>query len=300
MPHIDFKIETDSDKCGKLWNMFSSNRDFWDLWEVRECFLTGNSQLHFIVGYQNGEIIGILPLCLNKERDYYTWIGNEFPEHNKIFIKNKDDIKYFIEQAPEKLCLEDINQAEKDFFTFQEYSNCYYLNLETFNNIEDYLATFKGKHRNNIRHDINQVMEAGYQVHINDHYNDNFLDVIEKFNIKRFGDESSFKEKGYKESINNLIQLAQKKEILNVIYITKNDVPVGIDFSIFYKDIYMPLIGSSDPEISNVGKVLNYKHIEHAFNLKAKKIDFMAGGDGWKKLLKCSGEMMYQFKRGIN
>jgi len=48
--------------------------------------------------------------------------------------------------------------------------------------------------------------------------------------------------------------------------------------------------------MKNAGKLIIYKHIEHSFDLKAKKLDFMAGADEWKQLWNFSSEMMYEYK----
>lgn len=285
-------------ECEKLWKKFSPNRNFWDLWEARKCFIVeGNNELHFIVGYRQGKPVGILPLCFNEEKNHYAWIGNDFPEHNKISIKNKHDIKYFLEYAPKTLCLDFIDKTEKDFFPFMEARPYYFLNLTKIKNIEEYLKTFSRKHRNNLRHDLRQLEQDGYRAEIT-HYDDGtLLNVIEKYNIKRFGEKSSFMEKGYKKSLYNLIQFTQNKKILHIICVTKNNQIAGVDLAVLYKKRYIVLMGSSDPEISNVGKLFNYKHIEYAFQLKAGILDFTTGGDGWKKLWNIPHEAMYEFKR---
>jgi CelD/BcsL family acetyltransferase involved in cellulose biosynthesis len=57
------------------------------------------------------------------------------------------------------------------------------------------------------------------------------------------------------------------------------------------------LTGCSDPDISNLGKLLIYTHIENSFVLGAKMLDFMAGADTWKKLWNFSIEKTYQYEK---
>lgn len=300
---IQFKIASDVNQCEKLWRMFHpAIVDFWDLWEARSCFLAEmNNKLHFVVGYEGDEVIGVLPLCLNEERGYYTAIGNEFPEHNKLLLKDKKTAQAFFDHAPEKIAIECIDQKETAQFPFQESYRTYFLNLEQFATIDDYLQTFSPKHRKNLNYDVNQALKTGLKVKLqHDDPGGILLDAIAKFNIERFGGESSFVEKGYKESMRNLIELAVKMGILHMISIEHNQVPVAAEFAILFQDVYTVLMGGSDPKIKNLSKLLIYKHIEHSFDLKAGKLDFMAGADAWKQLWNFSSEMMYEYKKGFD
>ena len=86
---MEFKIVKSKDECASLWKEFSPNENWWDLWETRECFLVGERvELYFIVGYDGKEVLGILPLWHDRKTDAYTWVGGEFPENNKFFIKS--------------------------------------------------------------------------------------------------------------------------------------------------------------------------------------------------------------------
>ena len=299
---IQFKIISDVKQCEELWKVFHPSIEcFWDLWEARRCFLAEmNNKLHFVVGYEGGEAIGILPLCLNEERGYYTSIGNEFPEHNRIPLKDKKNLPAFFEHAPEKVAIECINQKEAVYLPLKESYKTYSLDLAELQSIENYLQTFNKKHRKNLKYDINQALKTGLKVSLQHNDPDgSLLDVIEKFNVERFGSESSFVEKGYKESMRNLIALAEKMNILHMISIWDGTTPLAAEFAILFQDVYTVLMGGSDPKVKNVSKLLIYKHIEHSFELKAKKLDFMAGADEWKQLWNFSGEMMYEYKKGV-
>jgi len=291
---MEFKIITDIKKCRQLWELFSPNKDWGDLWEVRQCFIGATGyQLHCLIGYKDDEVMGVLPLWFNQERACYTTISDDFLENNKLFIRDKSKISLFLQECPENTVLYYIDKAEKNFYDFAESLSCkYYLNLEKIDNIDQYLSTFSKKHRKNFNYDIRRIMASGLKVEVNK-FNNKIIDSIEKYNIERFQQESSFKESGFKQSMANLIKLAGEKKVLQLITITKEDEIVAAEFAVFYNNVYLVLMGGSDPKINNLGKLLIYKHIENAINLRAKKLDFMAGAENWKRLGNFSIEKMY-------
>ena len=297
---MKFEVVTDIKKCAELWRMFHTEEDWWDLWELRECFIVeGNNKLYFIVGYENEKVVGVLPLCLNEEQDCYVPVGYLFPERNKFLLKDKTQIPIFLEQLPEKVYFCCIDQNETQFYPFKYFGDSYFLNLTQFETMENYLQTFSKKHRDNVLYDMRKMLNAGYKVKITDK-EEGALDVISKFNIERFGKESSFIEIGHKESMANVIRLAEKKGILQMISVVKDDEIVGAEFGVIYNGNYLVQIGGSDPKISNLGKILIYKHIENSINMKAKKLDFMGGGDSWKKLWNFSKEPIYEYGKNVN
>jgi hypothetical protein len=298
---LTFTVVTDPVECGKLWEQFSKVETLWDLWDVRKCFITDmNNQLHFVVGREGDEVVGILPLCFAEERGYYSTIGNEFPEFNKILLKDKSRFQEFLDHAPEKLNIYCYSKSECEFFPFIDYSESYFLDVPKIGTIENYLLTFSKKHRYNLRKGLEKVVAEGAQVVLTENDADGrWLGVIEKYNLERFAKESSFVERGYKEGIQNLMRWAEARGGLHMVGITQNGVDVGAEFGVLYNGTYTVMIGGSDPTITNLGKLLIYQHIETAFKNKFQKLDFMAGADAWKKLWNFECEMLYEFKRNV-
>ncbi|MFH1450792.1 MAG: ATP-grasp domain-containing protein, partial [archaeon] len=92
---LEFKIVSDLTECEALWKKYSTDEHMFDLWEYRACLYDPNFFVpHFIIGYKEGEEIGILPLWNNKLTKDYTFFGEYFPERNKILMKDK---KYFLD-----------------------------------------------------------------------------------------------------------------------------------------------------------------------------------------------------------
>ena len=96
---LKFKIIKEIEECEKLWKLLSTNKTLWDIWEVNYCFYNPKLyDLHFIVGYDDDKLVGLLPLWLDKKEDVHGFFGGEFPEKRIFFVKNKDLIHVFLEQ----------------------------------------------------------------------------------------------------------------------------------------------------------------------------------------------------------
>jgi len=281
---MKFKIVSDIKQAEKLWKTFSPNRYFWDLWDVRQCFIEGaNYPVHFIVSYTNEEISGILPLWHDLRDNSYYFIGGEFPENNQFFIKDKRQIPLFLKQCPPKTYLYYLQPDDKDFFngTTDDLEK-YFLNPPDYSNLDNFIKTFSKKHRNNLKHDLRIIQENGYTAIINN-YPSNIISLIKDYNIERFGEESFFGDAGFVKSMEKLLTFAKKNGLEQVITIEKNGQTVGAVLAVYYNKIYTMIIGGSNPKINNLGKLLMFKHFENAFSLQAQTIDLMSGG-GWKDL----------------
>ncbi|MFA6145947.1 MAG: GNAT family N-acetyltransferase [Patescibacteria group bacterium] len=297
---MKFKIVTDYKEAEELWQMFSPNQYLWDLWEVRDCFIKGtNYLLYFIVGYEGDEILGVLPLWCNTDEKHYSFIGDDLPEENRLFLKDKKLISEFLKQCPAKTYLEYLNQDDKNFFpsfkTVVHPDSCYYhLNLTGFNTFEDYLQSFSKKHRKNLKYDLNGLAAQGFTVGLENDFKENIVNIISGYNLGRFKDDSFFATSSFSKSLLNLVLWAKNKGLLHMIVIKKSDQIYGAQFAILYKGAYTVVMGGSDSSIKNLGKLLTVGHIKNAINLGVKEMDFMAGGE-WKKLWQMSGSDVYEW-----
>ena len=115
---IKFEIIDDINKCKNLWDKFSPNNILWDLWDFRYCFHIKKFDFNFIVGYENKEIIGLIPLVFDKKNEIYTYFGDTFPEQNNFFLKDKNKLRLFLDQCQEDTQIYYINKSEKKFYNF--------------------------------------------------------------------------------------------------------------------------------------------------------------------------------------
>ena len=142
---ITFEVETDLKECEKLWRTFSRDRYYSDLWEYRICFYDENyCKLHFIVGKEDGKVIGILPLWNVIQDNSYDFFGGDLFERNFFMIKDAKLIPVFIENLPRETHLHYIEKGQNELHPLKEITKRYYMNLEKFDwNFDKYLAQLK-------------------------------------------------------------------------------------------------------------------------------------------------------------
>lgn len=287
-----FDIIKEKNKCKKLWDTFSSKEVLWDLWDFRYCFHEG-FDFHFIVGSENNEEIGFIPLVFDKKNEVYTYFGDTFPEQNKFFLKDKNDISTFLKQCPEDTQIYYIDKSEKEFYNFDIGERRYFLNFIKYDKtIENYLKTFTKKHRKNLRYDLKRLKEKNYKIKINEIKD--FEKLIE-FNKKKFGKESDYNDKKFVASMKKVIETAQKMQILNMISVQFNKKVEAVGLGIIYNKVYYVVGSGRNVEIKNLGKLLIFEQIKSALEKNCNEIDFLSTESGWKELWNLDSEQMYEF-----
>ena len=84
---MEFKSFTKLEECRKLWEKFSPNEILWDLWDFNYCFFDPEvNEFFFVVGYEDGKEIGMLPLQYEKDNDFHSFFGGNYPERRRFFI----------------------------------------------------------------------------------------------------------------------------------------------------------------------------------------------------------------------
>src|SRR3989338_4239916 len=116
---LKFQTVTGEKECKELWEKFSPKRVLWDLWDFRFCFHAGSFSFNFIVGFEGKEEAGLLPLVFDNTEKYYTYFGGDFPEQNRIFLKDKADMGLFIEKCPKGTLIEYISSEESKYYNFR-------------------------------------------------------------------------------------------------------------------------------------------------------------------------------------
>ena len=102
---LNFETVTDEKVCKELWEKFSPKLILWDLWNFRSCFHNSNIRFNFICGFEGKNKVGLLPLVFDKEYNMHMYFGGTFPEQNKFYLKDKKNIKLFLENCPDETLL---------------------------------------------------------------------------------------------------------------------------------------------------------------------------------------------------
>ncbi len=297
MTSLVFKAVDDLEQCHELWERFSPKKTVWDFWDIAKSFNLGYSHKpYFIVGNKGGKDIGILPLekYVDEDgKDAADFFGSDYPERRTFYINDKSLVNDFLKQAPPNTTLMNIAPSEKEFADIEPDSESYSLNLAKHSyDIEKYFQTFSGKHKKNMKHDLKQLEQMDFRTEIN---NIDDLPRLAKLSIKRFGAESDFNSPQFNKSIQILVENAAKLKLLQLLSIKLDGKTVASEIAFNHNGIYTVLIGGSDPEINNLGKLLNVEHIKNAARLKVPMIDFMTCESGWKKLWNLDQTILYIF-----
>lgn len=301
---MDVAIVDDLSECEKLWKKFSPNKIIWDSWDVNFSFFNEDFEPYFIVVFDKKKEVGLLPLRFDKVKKEYCYFGGYFPEDREFWF-DPSLFKLVFENIPKNTFLYDLNETSvnsiieanpgfKDNFKFSDHH--YFINLEKFNfDLEGYFKTFSKKHRKNLFYDLRKVKgKTKYELIFGGLEN---YDRLVELNVERFKGESDFEDKEFSNQFFSFLSYLEKEEMLFMVAILIDGKVEGIEFGCYFNDVYYVLNGGSNRDIENLGKVLIYEHFKKAISLKAKKIDFLTGDSGWKKLWNCETENYFNFEK---
>lgn len=287
-------IVRDISKCRELWEKFSENSQLWDLWEIAASSYTEKNQTPYFIVLDSG----LVPLWKDKDNTY-EYFGGAYPENRKLWF-NLESFEKVFNAIPEKTWIFDINgkQAEEIVLKNPEYAKYfekkdkrYFLNLAEINHsLEEYLKRFNKKHRKNLLNDLKKL----------DHLHAKwggmeYFEYMVKFNVSRFGKESDFYDPEFTETVMRFFEKMADMNLLKFLAIMDRDQVVGVEAAAVYKNKYYVLNGGYDTKIKNLGKLIIFKHIMKAIEIKADEIDFLVGDTGWKELWNLDSEICYTF-----
>ena len=292
---LRFNTVTDEKECRGLWEAFSPKQILWDLWDFRYCFHTKNFSFNFIVGFDGKNKTGLLPLVFDNNEKYYTYFGEEFPEQNKFFLKVKKNLKAFLDNCPKDTEIYYISAEEAEYYDFKPGDKRYFLDLGKYGNtFEGYLKSFTRKHRKNLTYDLRKLKEKNYTVEKNKAED---FDKLIDLNKKRFGPESSYVDSEFAGAIRNLMETADKENILDMLSIKFSGATEAVGLGVFYNNVYYVIGMGRNIEIKNLGKLLIAEQIKSAIGLKCNEVDFLSTEANWKELWNLDLEQMYKFEK---
>jgi len=291
---LKFKTITDEKECRELWEQFSEKQILWDLWDFRFCFHKESSEFNFIVGFDGKKKEGVIPLVYDNDYNTYTYFGDTFPEKNKFFLKDKNNLRLYLKNFPEDTQIYYINSEEAKYYDFKPGSKRYFLNLKKYgNSFENYIESFKKKHRKNLKYDLKKIKELDYKI---DHNNLNDFQKLVQLNKERFGKESDYNDNNFVSGVSKLINAADNMSILDIISIKIGNNTEAASLGVFYNNVYNVLGVGNNPKIRNLGKLLIAAQVKSAITHKCNEVDFMSTESNWKELWNLDSEQMYEFE----
>jgi len=285
------RVVSDLDECQALWRTVIPAEYLTDLWEVRACFHQHFKRpLNFIVVEDSEGICGLLPLSLITELQCYgyfpgeTWHGKTWLEQNRIYFRNgisepqmllsHCNLPYHLnylsmpqEPTGNNLAIDEVGYL----FSPPHYDY----------DIQNYFEEFSHKSIKQILREVAALENQGVSYRY-----DNILDfdLMIQLNIARFGVNSYFYDRRFRESFRSLAHFLHDKGWLRFTTVLIGHEPAAVDMGCFYNGVYTLLAGGTNASFPGVAKLINLHHIQRACNERMRQVDFLCGDFNWKKL----------------
>lgn len=290
---IDINVETDIDCCRELWNKLIDPIVVSDEWGFRECFNTYfQREPFFLVAKENGEPVGLIPMCYISEKKYYgyfpgeVWEGKTWIEQNRIIAKNRQVAQTMFQWLDKEKIVYSLRYLIDNGQTIDESliedEIGYLFNPPSVNyDIEQYYSMFSRKSIKNILRDVDKMTERGLVVR-QDCEED--YDYLVQFNLDRFAGSSYFADERFNKSFNQLKNWLKKNGFLKMTTITIAGEVAAVDLGCIYKGYYTLLAGGTNGLYPGVAKAINLFHLRQSCEKKYDSVDFLCGDFSWKKL----------------
>lgn len=275
---IEIREINDLKEAENLWRELSPNKTIFDEWDFRYCFYKYNPlPLSFLAAYEEGNLVGLLPLQKNPECGYEFFSENSC-EENRPFVKdgyeNIIPVLYGAMRGPGKAYDISGNDEFTKSLAIEDY--IYVLSLEGINNFDDYQQKyFSAKSRWHLKKSIKSVDILGAKVVIDDFSG---LENLFAWNIQNFG-EDSYLQITDQQAWRDLLSLQLETHSVSISISGKKEAMALI---IYHRGVYYYLITGVNREFSGLGKYLAKACIEHAIALKAKVFSAGLGDCNWK------------------
>lgn len=299
---LDIREVRDIKEAEVLWRAISPSQTIFDDWDFRYTFYKYDSHpILFLAAYENGELIGLLPLQLHPKHGY-EFFDEYNCEENRPFIKPGHEaiIPKLYQAIPGKTKIYDIS-GEDDFtkkLEIEDYS--YYLPLSGLKDFSDFLTQrLNSKRRRSLEKEISLAAANNFEVEVFTGENlDKGIKALEsllEFNTGNFKEES-YLLKEDQAPWYDLIKLPFNWRWLTV---KKDNKIQGVALSVVYNNDWHYLItGVNFKEFPGLGKLMVKEAMEAAIREGAKIFDAGLGDCGWKHLWHFDKKPQYIFTKG--
>ncbi|MGE5042243.1 MAG: GNAT family N-acetyltransferase [Candidatus Levyibacteriota bacterium] len=298
---MDYKIITDIQDAKKIWNLLSPHKTIDDEWDFRYTFLRHLPyELYFVVGYENGKISTLLPLQKNNgeglmppyaskdKAPFYEFFGGDDTDDNTLLGKQLpfEEFKPYLSLPTYLAPLHSMYENDQNA---SYYESRYFIDVSNYTSFEDFL---RDKWSKDSRKKILQQIRGVYRNHevkiIENNYED--IDRLSQFNIKRFGDKSSFIFP-YRAQIFKELTKLYTVVMLTVVV---DGVKEAVSYGIKYKDTYVGMNAGVSGKITDLPKLLIMLQIDKTIQLGCKTYDAGKGDSGWKESYKLDKISQYK------
>jgi len=296
---IRVRTITDIDRCRELWNELMPHDLVSDLWEVRACFHHQyGHQPNFVVAEEGGQVVGFLPLSLNKETGQYnyfpgeTWEGKTWLEQNRIMAADRTTLNAMLADLRHPYQL---RYLRKDWFWCDPNASVdeldYLFLPEAYGfQAEQYLESFSRKSAKKLRKELAVWDNRSIEWRVN-RVED--FEVLCDMNRSRFGRLSYFNDERFLESFRSLLRLLEERGWLHLMTLIVDGVPAAVDMGSLYNGMLTMLAGGTNAAFPGIAKVINMRHIRYACDERLDSVDFLCGDFNWKSQFHLTPSPLY-------
>jgi hypothetical protein len=295
------KVVTHLEACRALWDKLMVRRNVSDLWEFRACFQKHfKNTPHFIVLEDDQGVAGLLPFSYLAERDIFvlfpgeTWNGKTWLERTQLYLRDQDFLGDLLDAAPERTYLRYLECDESALIPPLELDEIGYLfhPPEMGFDMKNYFQRFVWKKLKAIKKEIDTMLSVGCSWHVNCLTD---YDIMVDMSLATFGKSSYFHDPRFTEGFREVLRFLSRNGWLRLVSLEIGKKTVAVDMAAVYRDTYVVLLGSTDPEFRGVAKAMNMQHLEFACEQKLSRVDFLCGDFHWKKLWHLDPQPLYRY-----
>jgi hypothetical protein len=298
--NFSLHIERDIKKCEQIWADLGVKDNYNDLWDYRYCFFKGyKNKPMFICAKYRGKIVACMPLEHFKKDDTYRFFGGgDWNENMKILCRpeyRKEAIPFLISHVPQNsrlifMTAEDAKFSKK----IVHFEPTYYIDLASIEyDQEKFFDRMDNHKQRKIRSEFRKI-EGMNPFYTLDKFED--FDIMVKLNLKRFGEESSFNDKGFVKAFHCIMKHKVLKRHLSSLSIYIGGKLKAHALLLEYNGQLTYLQGGNDTDVQNIAKFLSYRVLLEGIRRKVSRVNYMSDDCGWKEHWRLDKEMQYILK----
>lgn len=283
----ELKVIHRLDEAQAVWEALMPRDVVTDLWEVRFCFHRHYRRpLHFVVEETDGRPTGLLPLCWMQEQECYiffpgeVWHGRTWLEQNVIVARNIHDLLKAVNGPYNIRYLSSRSMGLPQDAEVDETGYLFHPRIYG-NEFDAYLKRFSGKSLKRIRSEIAAIESQGLSWRLNEIED---LNLMLDMNIGRFGGDSYFSDRRFREGFREMVHLFDERGWLRVTTALVGGKAAAVDIGVVYKGTYTLMAGGTSPSCPGIAKLINFQHMKSACAEEMTEVDFLCGDFNWKKM----------------
>jgi len=293
---MKISVFTSEEDARALWQEFVPKSTAYEQWDLRALFATDEAASpHFILAEVEDNKRFLLPLQENPTRKRYEFFGGVYMEENSFYPRDaaNEEKCGLYELVPTPCSLTDISseEYEAEGLEFEEFK--YVADLSNVADIEQFIEQqFQGKSKANFKKRIRQAEAASAEIL---EAEDADIEHLFQYNIKNFGENSSFFTEGRQQTFWKLLASPLETHLLKA---TSNDGIAAVSLGLRVNDDYVYVNAGVDKErYPNVGTLLILENVKRALSLGCKRFDAGVEDLGWKERWHLTRIPQYRYQR---